>query len=80
MMLFKQQLDPKKTKPVALCLLVVGLLMVCCGTAWQHVFASLFHLSVNQGDFLHGFSIGLGLTLEIIALAQLAALNRRRID
>jgi uncharacterized protein YjeT (DUF2065 family) len=79
-MLFKQQLDPKKNRSVALCLLVVGLLLVCCGTAWQHVFTSLFHLSADQGDFLHGFGIGLGLTLEIVALVQLAALNRRRID
>jgi hypothetical protein len=75
-----KQLDPRKTRSVVLCQLVVGLLLVCCGTTWQYVFHLSRHLSIDQEDFLHGFTIGLGLTLEIVALVCLVALNRRRID
>jgi len=78
-MLFRQ-LDPKKQKSAALFLLVVGLLLSCTSLAWKQVFASLFHLSGDQTDFFHGFSIGLGLSLEICAIVLLAMRNRRATD
>ena len=51
--------DPKKSLSFAVLLLSVGLLLLSCGVAWQHVFAPLLHLSTTQSDFFHGFSIGL---------------------
>ena len=63
--------DSKKCLSAALLLLSVGLLLVSCSVAWQHVFAPLFHLSTAQNDFFHGFSIGLGLALEVAALVML---------
>ena len=70
-MLFKVLNEPSKSIPTGLALLVVGLLMITCSTAWQHVFAPILHLSPEMNDFARGFCIGLGLTLEVCALPLL---------
>lgn len=70
--------NSKKNLPSALFLLSAGLLVSTCGVAWQHAFAPLFHFSAGPNDFVRGFCIGLGLTLEIIAVVMLARINARR--
>ena len=67
-----------KNRPAALILLSIGLLVLSCGVAWQHAFAPFFHLSAGPNDFIHGFCMGLGLTLEVIALVMLARISRDR--
>jgi ascorbate-specific PTS system EIIC-type component UlaA len=63
--------DSKKTQSTALLTLVIGLLVVSCGATWQRAFAPILHLSASQNDFFYGFSIGLGLALEVAALVVL---------
>jgi hypothetical protein len=60
--------ESKKSLPIALLLLSVGLFSLSCGVAWQHTFGPMLHFSADRNDFFHGFCIGLGLTLEIAAL------------
>ena len=61
----------RKSLPVALSILVVGLMLTTCAGPLRQGFASAFHLTLNQADFANGFFIGLGLTLEIGALILL---------
>ena len=77
-MLLKHSLDSKKGLPAAIALLTVGLLLVTCGMVWQHAIAPVFHLSNGRKDFLHGFSIGLGLTLEVLVVVMLVRMNAER--
>jgi len=67
--------DPKKAVKFALLMLSLGLLVLSCGTAWRGALAPLPHLQGVDGDFIHGFSIGLGLTLEICAVVILARIR-----
>jgi len=64
-----------KSRSASMRTLAVGLLLVSCGVAWQHVFAPLFHLSAAQNDFFNGLCIGLGVTLEIIATVALVRIR-----
>ena len=70
--------DSKKTQSTALLTLVIGLLVVSCGATWQRTVAPLLHLSAVQNDFFHGFSIGLGLALEVAALVVLVRIGAAR--
>ena len=70
--------NSKKSRRSAQVLLSAGLLIVSCGIGWQHAFAPLFHLSAGPNDFVQGFYYGLGLTLEIVAVAMLARASARR--
>ncbi len=70
--MFALSKDSPKPVSTGLALLIVGLMMIVCSTAWQHVFAPMLHLSAGMNDFARGFCIGLGLTLELGALAILA--------
>lgn len=70
--------DPKKSLSTALLTLVIGLLIVTCGATWQRVFAPILHLSTTQNDFVHGFCLGLGLTLEVVAIVVLARIGAAR--
>ncbi|MGA2649018.1 MAG: hypothetical protein ABSF28_00780 [Terracidiphilus sp.] len=63
----------RKSLPVALSILVVGLMLTTCAGPLRQGFASAFHLTLNQADFANGFFMGLGLTLEIAALCLLLA-------
>jgi hypothetical protein len=78
-MLLNGSPDSSKNLPAALFLLSAGLLVFSCGIAWQHALAPLFHLSAGPNDFFHGFCIGLGLTLEVIALVMLVRISRNRL-
>ena len=70
--------DSKKSVSAALLLLSGGLFLLSCGAAWQHALAPLLHFSAAQSDFFHGFSIGLGLSLEIAALVMLVRITVSR--
>jgi len=70
-MFLRPSLDPKKALPAGLALLIAGMLLTICGIVWQRSFSPLFHLASGPNDFLHGFSLGLGLTLEAIAVVLL---------
>jgi len=70
--------NPKKSLASALLMLSMGLLVLSCGTAWQHVIGPLLHVPAAGGDFIHGFSTGLGLTLEIGALVMLMRISYSR--
>jgi hypothetical protein len=77
-MLLNNSLDSKKSLNVALLLLTVGLLALICGITWQHAFAPVLHLKSGPDDFFHGFSIGLGLTLECFAVVILVRIGSKR--
>ena len=71
------QLNPKKARPAALLVMCAGLLLVTCVAPCEHqLLTPLLHLSAGQQDFVHGFSIGLGLSMEIAAVVVLARLHR----
>lgn len=70
--------DPKKSQSIALLTLVIGLLIVSCGATWQRAFAPILHLSIAQNDLFRGFCIGLGLTMEVVAVAVLARIGVAR--
>jgi len=70
--------DSKKSIPAAMALLSAGLLLVSCGILWQRVFAPLLPLWTGPNDFFYGFSIGLGLTLEVVAAVLLVRINAER--
>ena len=70
--------DPKKSRSAGLVLLSLGLLLVSCGILWQHALAPMLHLSTAVDDFFHGFSIGLGLTFEMVAVVVLMRVNACR--
>ena len=67
--------------PVAMMLLVVGLMMVVVGVAWARVpFLAGLNLPVSN-DFLHGFLFGFGIVLEtagVVIVAKAAASRRSR--
>ncbi len=75
-MLFDSCLPSKKSLPAALFVLVLGLLLLSCAIGWQHAIGPLLHLSAAMDDFLHGFCLGLALTLEATAVVLLIALTR----
>ena len=70
--------DPKKCAASALLMLSAGLVVLSCGILWQSTLAPVLHLHGVDGDFIHGFSIGLGLTLEICAVVILVRIGYRR--
>ncbi len=67
--------DLMKSRSAASRTLAAGLLLVSCGVGWQHVFAPLLHLSAAQDDFFRGLCLGLGVTLEIVAIVALARIR-----
>ncbi|MGC9225329.1 MAG: hypothetical protein ACP5E2_15555 [Terracidiphilus sp.] len=73
-MLFSCLIESKKSLPVALLMLSVGLFSPSCGAAWQHTLGPILHFSPDRSDFFHGFCIGLGLALEIAALVLLVGI------
>jgi hypothetical protein len=62
----------RRSVSAALLLLSLGLLLVCLGAVWQHAPGPLLHPAAAQNDFLHGFSIGLGLAMEVVSVVILA--------
>ena len=78
-MLLVDSPDSKKSLPVDLLLLSVGLLVLSCDIAWQHVLAPLLHLRTAHDDFFQGFCIGLGLALEAVALVILVRIRLSRL-
>jgi hypothetical protein len=70
-MSLKSLTQSPKSVPVALALLVVGLLMNTCTVEWRPLFTPLLHLAPDLDDFAHGLCIGLGLSFEISALVVL---------
>jgi hypothetical protein len=78
-MLLNCSLNSKNGLPAALLLLSAGLLVLSCGIAWQNAFTPHVHLSTNANDFFQGFCVGLGLTLEIIALVMLGRISASRL-
>jgi hypothetical protein len=79
-MLLNGPLHSKKSLPFALLMLSVGLVVLCCGIEWQHVFAPLLHLPAQHDDFFSGFCMGLGLALETGALVMLVRTSFNRSD
>ena len=63
--------DPKKMQAAARIMLPMGLLVLSCGLAWPHLLAPLFHLTAGQNDFVQGFCMGLGITLEMGAVVAM---------
>ncbi len=71
--------DPKTMQTVARIMLPAGLLALGCGIAWPHLLAPRFHLQAGPSDFVQGFCMGLGITLEIgSAVAMRLAASRQK--
>lgn len=71
--------SPDKVVAFGLTLVVIGLMMVVIGANWQRI-PYLAHLWPAWNDFLHGFIIGIAITLEIagVVINAIAAANRRK--
>jgi hypothetical protein len=73
MILRKLQNSPEKLAPVAMLLLTAGLLILATGISWP-IFSFQTRLGTNLDDFLHGFTIGIAIALEIGAVVLAIAM------
>ncbi len=72
------QETPRKTIPVAMALIVVGLSCLLFGLAWPTFSRAFTHLGTESSDFIHGLFFGIAIALEIggVVLAATAAARK----
>ncbi len=70
--------DLIKNRPAAMRMLAVGLLLVSCGIAWPRIVAPHLHLQTGVNDFVQGFCMGLGITIEIGSVVLIRIIANRQ--
>jgi hypothetical protein len=68
MILGKLAISPAKSVPVAMALLVTGLMLLTLGIAWPRFGFPAVYLGTEWSDFLRGVLYGLSIVLEISAV------------
>ena len=74
-------LDPcslKKSLPVLLALLVVAQVDLASSANWPQTLLSLLHLTAAQDSYCRGVCAGLGASLDVLVLFQLARIFAKR--
>jgi hypothetical protein len=68
----------KKSLPVLFALLVVAQVDLASAAAWPQSLLSFLHLTAAPDDQCQGFCAGLGISIDILVLFQLARIFAKR--
>jgi hypothetical protein len=82
MILAKLQKTPEKMIPVAMALVVTGLMLIVVCTAWSRLPLSFAHMGADWSDFFRGMLTGIAIALEIggVVIASAAAAAKRKLS
>lgn len=69
----------KKSLPFLFALLVVAQIDLAGAAGWPHAFLSLLHLTPAPNDLCRGVCAGIGTSIDVIVLFQLARIWGRRV-
>lgn len=75
------QLDtcsPKITLPILIALLVTAQIDLASAAGWPSALLSLLHLTPAPNDLCRGLCSGLGVSIDVLAIFQLARIAARR--
>jgi hypothetical protein len=80
MLLAKLKCSPEKMIPVAMALVVTGLMLVVVSTVWYRLPLPVAHMGTDWNDFFRGLLIGIAIALEIggVVIASAAAAAKRK--
>lgn len=68
----------KKSLPVLIALLVVAQIDLASAAGWPGALLSLLHLTPAPGDLCRGVCEGIGASIDVLALFQLARIWAKR--
>ena len=68
----------KKSLPLLFALLVVAQIDLACAYGWPNSLLSLLHLTAATDDRCRGFCKGLGVSLDVLVIYQLARIWAKR--
>ena len=68
----------KKSLPLLIALLVVAQIDLACSAGWPNALLSLLHLTAAPDDYCRGSCAGLGLSLDVLVIFQLARIFVKR--
>ena len=68
----------KISLPILFVLLIVAQVDLACAFGWPQSLLSLLHLTAAQDDYCRGVCSGLGTSLDVLALFQLARIFAKR--
>jgi hypothetical protein len=68
----------KKSLPVLFALLVVAQVDLASAAGWPQTLLSLLHLTAAHDDHCRGFCEGIGASIDVIVLFQLARIFTKR--
>ena len=68
----------KKTLPLFIALLVVAQIDLASAAGWPNALLSLLHLTAAPDDLCRGFCAGLGVSLDVVVIFQLARICAKR--
>ena len=68
----------KKSLPVLFALLVVAQIDLAAAAGWPHALLSLLHLTAAPDDHCRGVCAGIGTSVDVLVIFQLARIWARR--
>jgi hypothetical protein len=68
----------KKSVPVLIVLLVVAQIDLACAFAWPGALLALLHLTPAPDDLCRGVCAGIGASIDVLAIFQLARIWAKR--
>lgn len=68
----------KKSLPVLIALLIVAQIDLACAAGWPVGLLSLLHLTVAQDDMCRGVCAGIGSSIDVLVIFQLARILAKR--
>lgn len=69
---------PKKSLPALLVLLIVAQINLACAAGWPRALLALLHLTPAPNDLCRGACSGIGITIDVVVIFQLARILVRR--
>ena len=70
--------NPKKSLPVLIALLLVAQVDLACAFGWPQSMLSLLHLTAATDDLSRGVCAGLGTSIDVLVVFQLARIFAKR--
>jgi hypothetical protein len=70
--------NPKKSLPLLVALLLVAQIDLACAFGWPQTLLSLIHLTAATDDLCRGVCAGLGTSIDVLVLFQLARIYAKR--
>jgi hypothetical protein len=68
----------KKSLPVLIALLIVAQIDLASGAGWPPVLLSMLHLTPAPDDLCRGVCAGIGATIDVLVIFQLARIWAKR--